>query len=350
MRRRSLLTPTGAETSRGGQGRIGAPGSRFSAWALAFGLLCGACTGESSSPQDGTGKPRPTAGSGASAALTDNRPAVILSARLQPDPLTRREPISVIVEAEDPDGGAVTLAHQWYLNGEPLEGQSNPALSPDLVDRGDQVSVEVTAFDAKGAGIPHRTSEALVVNTPPAITRIVFKPFPVRVGGSVTAEAETDDPDGDEITYEFRWFHNGEEVLTADQNTLSTVGFVRGDEIVLEVTPSDGTDTGEVQRSDPVVVDNSPPEISSTPPREIGGGVYSYAVKAADRDGDELTYSLESGPPGMSIDPKSGLLQWKITADAAGTHQVRVAVSDGHVSEPTVQEFNVAWGGQTAEP
>ncbi len=349
MRRRSLQT-TCDDSSAGREGGTGAPRPWFLACVLAVGLLGGACTGESSSPQEGTGRPRPTAGSGASAGLTDNQPAVILSARLQPDPLTRREPITVIVEAKDPEGGAVRLTHQWYLNGEPLEGQIKSALSPSLVDLGDQVSVEITPYDAKGAGTPYRATDAQVVNTPPKITRIIFKPFPVRVGSKVTAEAETDDPDGDDISYEFRWFHNGEEVLTADRGTLSTAEFVRGDEIVLEVTPSDGTDVGEVQRSDPVVVDNSPPEISSTPPREIRGGLYSYALKATDRDGDELTYSLETGPPGMSIDPKSGVLKWTITPDIAGTHQVRVAVSDGHVTEPTVQEFNVALGDKAAAP
>lgn len=316
-------------------------------WALGIGLLCGACTGESGSPREGagaegSGRPRPIAGSGASAGLTENRPAVILSAHVQPDPLTRREPISVFVEAQDPEGGGVTLVHQWYLNGEPLVGQGNPALSPDLVERGDRVSVEITPFDAKGAGVPYRTVEALVVNTPPKVTRIAYKPTPVRVGDRVTAMPESEDPDGDNVSYQFRWFHNGDEFLRADYDTLSTEEFARGDEIVLEVTPSDGIDDGEVRRSDPVKVENSPPEITSLPPREIVDGVFAYRVTATDRDGDELSFALEAAPPGMTIDPNTGALVWKMTGEVSGTHQVQIAVRDGHVAEPTVQEFEVA--------
>lgn len=325
---------------------MGSPLRAFLPWVLGVGLLCGACTGESSSPQggagtDGTGRPRPIAGSGASAALTENRPAVVLSARVQPDPLTRREPISVVVEAEDPDGGAITLAHQWYVNDQPLEGQTAPTLSPDLVERGDEVSVEVTPFDAKGAGIPHRTAEVLVMNTPPKVTNIVYKPSPVRAGDRVTAVPESEDPDGDDVSYQFRWFHNGEEYLRAEYDMLSTEGFVRGDEIVLEVIPSDGIDDGEAQRSNPVTVENSPPEITSLPPREIVDGRFSYLVTGTDRDGDELKFSLDAAPPGMRIDPNTGALEWKITGDVTGTHDVRIAVHDGHVAEPTVQEFTI---------
>lgn len=317
-------------------------------WILALGLVCSACTDETSSSQDGAGRPAPIAGSGGSAAQTENRPALVRSAQLQPDPLTRSEPISVIVEAVDPDGSAVRLTYQWFVNGEPVEGQTTASLSPELLEIGDRVSVEVTPRDAKGAGEPHRSTEALVVNAPPTVTKILFQPFPVRVGGHVEAVAESDDPDGDDVTYEFRWFHNGEEVLGVDQQRLSTAEFVRGDEIVVEVTPSDGTDAGEPQRSEPVQVDNSPPQITSSPPPEINGGTYSYAVKATDPDGDELSYSLETGPPGMSIDSGSGLLRWTITPDSSGRHQVRIAVSDGHVTEPTVQEFNVTLGEEAA--
>lgn len=353
MRRRSVQTGCEASSVNRNGGAVAVRGA-IVPWVLAVGLLCGACTGESGSPQQGRGAggsqgPVPVAGSGASAGLTENRPPVVRSARIHPDPLTRHEPISVAVEAEDPDGGAVTLRHQWYVNGQPLEGRTTPTLSPELVERGDQVSVEVTPFDAKGAGIPHRTAEALVVNTPPRVTRILYKPSPVRVGDRITAMPESEDPDGDNVSYQFRWFHNGDEYLRADYDTLSTKEFVRGDQIVLEVIPSDGIDEGETRRSDPVTVENSPPEITSLPPREIVNGLFAYVVTATDRDGDALTFSLDEAPPGMTIDPNTGALEWKITGDVTGSYEVRIAVSDGHVAEPTVQEFSLALNPKAGE-
>lgn len=331
-------------------GRRALPGAMLCCL-LGLGLLCGGCTGESGPSQQGAGSrgPVPVAGSGASAGVTENRPAVVRSARLQPDPLTRHEPISVLVEAEDPDGGAVTLRHQWYVNGEPLEGSTGPTLSPKLVERGDQVSVEVTPYDAKGAGPPYRTEPVPVANTPPRVTRLAYKPSPVRVGDRITAMPESEDPDGDNVSYQFRWYHNGEEYLRADYDTLGTGEFVRGDQIVLEVIPSDGIDDGEVRRSDPVTVENSPPEITSLPPQEMVDGLFAYQVTATDRDGDKLSFSLDAAPPGMTIDPDTGALAWRITGDVTGAHEVRIAVRDGHVAEPTVQEFSLALNPKAGE-
>lgn len=318
---------------------------------LAMLSLLAGCTAESPPSQrvEGTveDRPRAVAGAGRAAALTENRPAVVRTARLQPEPVTLTQPVSVVVEAEDPEGGAVTFKHQWYLNGKPLPDETAPTLPPAVLSRGDRVSVEITPMDAKGAGIPHRTTEVLVANTPPTVSRILLKPFPVRVGDRLVAEAESEDPDGDDVTYEFRWYRNGEEVLRADHDALDTSDFVRGDQLVVEVTPHDGIDGGAMLRSDPVTIDNSPPEITSLPPTQIQGGLYAYAVTATDRDGDPLTYALEAAPPGMTIDPQTGRLQWRVTEEAIGTHRVQVAVNDGQVAEPTVQEFELRLDADT---
>ena len=42
------------------------------------------------------------------------------------------------------------------------------------------------------------------------------------------------------------------------------------------------------------------------------GSVYTYQVKATDPDEDKLTYSLKSAPAGMTIDPKTGAIQWNV--------------------------------------
>lgn len=56
---------------------------------------------------------------------------------------------------------------------------------------------------------------------------------------------------------------------------------------------------------------------------------YRYDVDAADPDpGDTLTYTLEDGPPGMTIDSHSGLIQWAPGAPDLGEHSVAVRVAD----------------------
>jgi len=57
-------------------------------------------------------------------------------------------------------------------------------------------------------------------------------------------------------------------------------------------------------------------------------GTYNYDVEATDPDNDTLTYSLPTGPAGMSIDPATGLLQWPVTGSDLGDHAVTVRVQD----------------------
>ena len=57
--------------------------------------------------------------------------------------------------------------------------------------------------------------------------------------------------------------------------------------------------------------------------------LYSYQVIATDPEGDVLTYALLVAPPGMTVDPQSGLIEWLVTSKQLGTHDVTVEVSDG---------------------
>ncbi|MCY2986805.1 MAG: putative Ig domain-containing protein [Planctomycetota bacterium] len=56
---------------------------------------------------------------------------------------------------------------------------------------------------------------------------------------------------------------------------------------------------------------------------------YQYAVDAVDPDNDTITYSLVTGPQGMSIAPASGLVSWSVTSSDVGPHSVTVRAGDG---------------------
>jgi hypothetical protein len=58
---------------------------------------------------------------------------------------------------------------------------------------------------------------------------------------------------------------------------------------------------------------NHPPHITSEPETTAQwGSLYTYNVEAEDPDGDELLYSLLKAPPGMVIDPDTGLIEWQV--------------------------------------
>ncbi|MBL8343342.1 MAG: DUF1929 domain-containing protein, partial [Rubrivivax sp.] len=61
-----------------------------------------------------------------------------------------------------------------------------------------------------------------------------------------------------------------------------------------------------------------------------GSAIAGVQVQASDPNGDALTYSASGLPPGLSIDPASGLITGSPTAP--GTYAVQLAVSDGHNS------------------
>jgi len=58
---------------------------------------------------------------------------------------------------------------------------------------------------------------------------------------------------------------------------------------------------------------------------------YLYAVRAKDPDeADTLTYSLTKKPEGMTINPATGLIEWRPTNAQAGSHDVVVSVADSN--------------------
>lgn len=260
-----------------------------------------------------------------------------------PDPLEPGETLQAQVDAEDPDGDTVTFRHQWLVNGEPLAGAVHSTLLPSLLKRGDRLSVRVVPLDAKVEGAPVESPPAIMPNTPPAVTRITLMPGEPHVGDRVQVEVESHDQDQDAVTYLFRWYRNGRPVEggAGDTARLETAGFLRGDVLMVEVTPQDAFNKGRPFHSPALTIINSHPAITSSPASAIREGLYEYAVQATDPEGDPLTYALETAPAGMVIDKTSGRIQWQVPADVKGTQRVRVGVRDNRDGY-AFQEFDLA--------
>jgi hypothetical protein len=304
---------------------------------LVAAALCG-CSSESPSSTPVSGPPQ--------ASPPANQPPVVRSAWVEPNPVVRtEESVRVAVDAYDPDGHAVTLRHQWFVNGQPVPGANGPTLPPQLLNRGDRVSVEVLPLDASGQGEAFRSEAVEVANTPPAVKTLRLKPFPPRAGDRLTAYVEAEDLDHDDISYMFRWRRNNEVVSEGEARALDLTGYQRGERILLEVLVADDEAMGLPMRSRPIEVVNSPPEITSRPPARTQGKRYEYRLAATDRDGDDLVYRLEHGPPEMEFDEETHTIRWFPADNINGTFRVRVSVSDGQGDEPTVQEFDLTIGG-----
>lgn len=307
------------------------------------------CSQESPAPGPGSSSPSgaqpPTSASPAPAGSAENRPPVVTSARLVANALTRNDTVSLEFTTDDPDGDRVTVRCQWLANGSPVEGQTGTSLALSVLRRGDRVGLELRPVDAKGlAGPVYQTGTVEVVNTPPVVVRVTVEPAVAKPGDVLRATVEGSDIDGDSIKYMFEWWRNGKSTgapeKDQEQRTLATEGFARGDAVVVGVTPYDAVGPGRFLVSEPLLLLNRPPVITSSPAAPAAQGSFEYAVTATDPDSDALTYKLETAPSGMTIESSTGKISWQMTSGLTSPQQVRVGVDDGHQGQ-AFQEFTL---------
>jgi hypothetical protein len=209
----------------------------------------------------------------------------------------------------------------WERNGVPLgvEGEFLPAGSGV---RGDLITAVLE--------LEEESVEASVVlsNAPPKVVWAGLQDPHVRRGKDIVIIPETHDADGDNVWLTYRWSVNGIEISEADGPVLQGHLFSKGDQVEVGIIPFDGQEEGPAFPGRPLVIPNAPPRITSSPPADIAEQGYIYQVQAADPDGDVLSYLLEEGPEGMTIDQSTGHLAWRGAAGSLGSHRIRISVND----------------------
>jgi len=264
----------------------------------------------------------------AAPAAPGNHAPVVERVSLEPrDPRSGQE-IRATVSASDEDGDRLRMLFSWSVNGDVQEVGRSPSFRPVNLRSGDRVTVEVVASDGRLESEPARAF-ASAGNRPPSLLAVRLAPDEaVRPGQVVEALVEAEDPDGDRLRFQYSWFVNGERRSRGDQ-TFDTGSLRRGDKLAVSVVARDGRESSSSLRSAEIELANSPPVFSGVPRRQQVDGVFFYQLEARDPDGDRsLRYRLAKGPPGMSIDPLSGMLRWEPAAAHAGAHPVEVLVRD----------------------
>ena len=121
------------------------------------------------------------------------------------------------------------------------------------------------------------------------------------------------------VTYKYEWLNNGQPAGDGD----SISGFKRGDRIAVKITPFDGDKPGQ-PRTLSMEIQNSTPKVSEGKQLKYDGKTFSYQVNASDPDGDPLAYALVESPKDMSIDTKTGTINWQMKEGDYGLHTVKV--------------------------
>ena len=98
-------------------------------------------------------------------------------------------------------------------------------------------------------------------NNPPIVQNITLLPLHPTVQSEITARILSSDKDGDPITYQVKWFVNGQQI--GEGMSLVYSDIKKGDNIFAEVTPHDGKVSGATVRSGEITIGGLPPRIVS---------------------------------------------------------------------------------------
>jgi hypothetical protein len=257
-----------------------------------------------------------------------NSPPVITSANLLPEKPNKESELNLSIQSQDPDGDSVTYQFQWIRNDEEIIGENKNTLSSGFFKKGDLVRAKVTPSDGKVNGTPFLSAPVKILNSPPVLKEVWIEPKVAYVTDRLKANIKSSDSDGDFIYHTYQWEKNGTLLSEEREEILERRRFKKGDSIAVIVTPDDRETLGPPKKTEPLIISNSPPIILSSPTTSVEKTTYIYQVKANDPDNDPITFTLKSGPKGMEMDKKTGLIKWKIRKEDKGNHSVEIEVSD----------------------
>ncbi len=218
------------------------------------------------------------------------------------------------LNATDADGDALTWRLVNAPEGTRLTSAGSLSWSPNLGDLGESYEFAVEVADGRGGtdqltwqvGVPNRAPE---ISSEPVIE--------ASVGQGYTYDVDAEDEDiGQPLTYRLVGR------TLAGMSINATTGLItwipneeQGDQswlVVVRVEDTLGSfDEQSFQVGVEVPASNSAPEIrNAAPDRASAGVLYTFDFEASDVDNDQLEWSLESGPPGLTIDSDSGVVRW----------------------------------------
>jgi hypothetical protein len=190
----------------------------------------------------------------------------------------------------EPDDDPISYTYRWLRNGAPIAGATASTLDLSQAgngDRGDALSVEVTARDALGASSETIDAATTVVNKAPTQGTVTIKPAAPATNDLVSAAvADFADADGDAVSYQYQWYRNGTAIVGAAGRSLDLSEPGNGDfgdALEVEVTGMDGQGgTSTVARAGATISSTSSSPVASFGFEEAAGTVAVNETGASD--------------------------------------------------------------------
>lgn len=173
---------------------------------------------------------------------------------------------------------------------------------------------------------------------PVQIEAVSFDPVSPVTGDSLKAVVTASSGAMEDRGLSYRWKINGQVVQESQSAVLDHV--VKRKEFV-EVEVREGSDnSADKFVSGHVMISNGLPVLKVVSQDVGSDGKYQARLEASDPDRDPISFSLKSGPPGMSVDPGTGAIHWTMAADAQGAFPVEVSAMDSEGAE-TILSYQI---------
>jgi uncharacterized membrane protein len=248
--------------------------------------------------------------------------------------------VQIVRSARDPDGLGISYRYAWYRNGELIPGLTADTVPSHQIERGENWSVEVRAFDGDDLG-PPGFAWKVIANLAP----IPKDDLPNPIIDEDTVDDETlnlasafEDPDRDKLTWSLDTVpqnmtididpETGKVTITPKENWS-------GDEVVTFVASD-----GELFASQTVTIlvnpINDAPTLDSVDGEPPPGDTTTYTIdqdeelvitySVSDIEGDDVMVSVNSTL--VHLDDTTGEIRFTPTNDQVGTHRILFSVWD----------------------
>jgi hypothetical protein len=233
---------------------------------------------------------------------------------------TENQRYTYIAQATDPDGDSLTYSLGAAPDGATLNGDTGVLTwAPDFEDAGQHL-VQVLVDDGQGGrAIQEFTLDIADAIAPNRTPEFSSEPLTTAtLGQTYRYDVDAIDLDGDDLTYDLVLFPDGAVIdpHTGQLGWKPEVDQLGVQDLIVRVQDGNGGVT--LQSFQVEATSNSAPIVTSVAQTTaIAGQPYQYDVQAFDVDGDNLTFSLVDAPPGMTIDPEAGLIDWNAPSNSA---------------------------------
>jgi len=186
--------------------------------------------------------------------------------------------------------------------------------------------VIIEADDTFGGVTQQVYTVSVRANQPPTFTSV--PPTTAIVGHQYRYNYVTQDADGDPFSY-YATLISAPAGMGVNSSVYWTPTASQVGQHQVQLRRDDGFGGAAIQTFTINVLANQNPVITSAPKLNgITGHPYVYLAAGTDGDADPVSFSLVSGPAGLSVQAAYQVV-WTPTAQQAGSHNVIIAASDG---------------------